>query len=287
MDKLILTGGTGYIGSQFIKKFHEKFEIYPVARTSSNLASISPYIPDDQIIRSDVIEKITQISANYFLHLAAVNDDETSLNGIANMVESNVKFPALCLEAFQRGGGRHIVNCGSYWQYKDNKPNNPNTFYASTKQAFEDIINFYSSQKSMKAITVALFDTYGPDDPRKKILKLIKDSSVSGQELQLTSGEQLINYTHVADVVSGLGKALDLVSSGADIKHSRYFLKSPKSLKLKELVSLYLKVNNLSANLKWGERPSSSRDFFCEIDILEVLPGWEPQVDLEEGLKNL
>ena len=81
--------------------------------------------------------------------------------------------------------------------------------------------------------------------------------------------------------------ALESISKLTMGSHEKYFLKSNEEMKLKDVVELYLKVNNMQVKLKWGEKPHSSRDFFQSLNILDVLAGWEPQVLLADGLKNL
>lgn len=248
MDTLILSGATGYIGSQFVKTYQHKYKIYPIFRNSDL--------------------DLKKIGAQKMIHFATESKNESEMH------KSNVKLPSEWLEAFIASGGKHFVNAGTYWQYKDNKPNNPVNEYARTKQAFQDILE----SKNISSVTLTLFDTYGPHDPRKKILSLLRDS----KQLEMTSGKQIVNFTHVDDVVRGFDHALNLENG-----KTKYFLKSNEEKTLKELAELYIKLNDLKVSINWGAVSHSERDFFQSLDVLKLLPGWSPQIRLAQGLKGI
>ena len=263
-QKIILTGATGFLGSRCLHLLEKDFEILPFGRNTK-------------------ISEIGSFKADYLIHTAAKSGHKSDQQTIPEYIESNITFPSLVLEAFVRSGGKKVLNIGSYWQHKDNKLKSPNSFYASTKEAFEDIIDHYVVNENLEAISLHLFDTYGPQDRRKKILNLVHEAALSHRPLDLSGGEQLLALTHVDDVVAAMKASLNSFSA----THQKFFVRTQEILTLKEVVELYLKVNDLKATLNWGVHPYSPRDFFQKLDVLPDLPRWKAEVKLETGLKNL
>ncbi len=262
--RILITGGSGFIGSNFIKSTTSLFDFYKVGREIPTLDSIRTFNPD------------------ILIHLSA----NTSFNNeteIRNLIQSNIEFPSIITELFIQSGGKKILNIGSYWEHVNNLAYSPNSFYASTKKAFQDILQYYVDCKNIEVITLKLFDTYGPNDKRKKILRLVYEASQSTKKIDLSGGEQLYNLVHISDVIKGFKIALEQM----DVGHQIYFLKSTQQLKLKKVIEIYKKINELDVDLIWGKYPYSKRDFFSDINVYPLLPNWKEEINLENGLKNL
>lgn len=276
--KILITGASGFIGSNFVNRYKDEFDFCCLVRSANN------DLPGLKVSVQDIKNGILQdFKPDYLIHLAAKAAFTHSINDIEEFVHSNITFPSLVLESFVKAAGKKILNIGSYWQHVDNNIFKPNSFYAATKQSFENIIDHYVYNQQCEAVTVKLFDTYGPKDPRPKVLQLVYNAAKNESPLNLTSGSQLIYLTHVDDVVSGLRSALHEIGPG----HDKFFLRPEKPKTLKSIIELFLQVNSLKADLNWGAIPHSGRDFFSELNVLQDLPNWKTKVSLEIGLKDL
>lgn len=266
--KIIITGTTGFIGSRFIQKYQDEYEFFEVSR---------------ERFRHLQAKDIVGFQADIFLNFASKAGFAYESSEIEEYIFSNITFPTTLAEWFARAGGKRIINIGSYWQHQENSIYRPNSFYAATKQAFEDLLDYYVEKYSLSVISLHLFDTYGPNDPRKKILRIIYEASVLGKKLDLSSGKQYLYLTHISDVIDGVNHALELKLEG----HQKFFLRNPEAHTLREIAQTFLQVNNLEADLKWGIHPHSSRDFFTLLNVLPDLPGWKSKISMAEGLRNL
>ena len=85
------------------------------------------------------------------------------------------------------------------------------TIYAATKQAFETFIDYYCDVARMQAITLKIFDSYGPEDPRRKLVKVLAEAALNGQTLEMSGGDQRIDLVHIDDIVDAFLKAAALV----------------------------------------------------------------------------
>lgn len=258
--KVLITGGTGFLGSTFIRKYSGHYEFLNISRDPADLDKIKDFKPE------------------FLIHLAA-----NATTNVSDVIRTNIEFATIVLDKFVDAGGKKVLNIGSYWEHMNNLPYSPNTLYASTKKAFEDIIQFYVDVKNIEAMTLKLFDNYGKNDPRKKILRLVFDAHKNSAPLDLSGGEQLLNLLHAEDIADAFHAALSKIKKG----HEFYLVKAEQTLTLKEIVNAFCEVNNLSPVLNWGKRPYGPNEFFKDVTVHPVLPDWKPKISMREGLKGI
>ena len=92
------------------------------------------------------------------------------------------------------------------WQHFGTPDYRPVNLYAATKQAFEDVLAYYADAQGIAAVTLELYDTYGPGDPRRKLIRILFEAARSGEPIQLSPGEQVIELLHVDDAVPRIVK---------------------------------------------------------------------------------
>src|SRR5690606_40584249 len=90
---------------------------------------------------------------------------------------------------------KYLINTSSYSQHVNQEHYNPNSLYAATKQAYEDILRFYSTK--LNIINLVLFDNFGPNDPRPKIMNLLYKSLVEKSTLLIDRKSTRLNSSHV------------------------------------------------------------------------------------------
>ena len=100
------------------------------------------------------------------------------------------------------------------------------SLYAATKQAFTDLLVFYAEVEGLAVHTLELMDTYGPGDPRAKLIPFLLRAGAEGTTVEMTDGTQLIDLVHVDDAVArpardrgGTGRA-DLRRAGRRRDHA-------------------------------------------------------------------
>lgn len=75
-------------------------------------------------------------------------------------------------------------------------------------------MQYYIEASGLRVITLKLFDTYGPDDPRPKLMNLIQRMAMDNQPLAMSPGEQQIDLVHVEDVVRAFMVASERLLAG-------------------------------------------------------------------------
>ncbi|WP_261928230.1 hypothetical protein, partial [Vibrio aestuarianus] len=105
--------------------------------------------------------------------------------------------------------------------------------------------------------------------------------------LKMSGCEQIVNFIHVVDVISGIEKAIDIAFlSKNKVLHS-YSLVSNKSYQLKEIVIKAAEIygKDIESLIEFGFYPYRNRERF-EFSVIDVLPGWEAQISILDWLKN-
>ena len=200
-------------------------------------------------------------------------------------MQSNVLFGTQLLEAMQLCGVDKIVNTSTSWQTAGGAEYNPFSLYTATKQAFEDILHFYTNTYEIKAISLRLPDSYGADDTRAKILNLVRKAAQSGEQLKMSGGEQEMDFLCTDDIVDGFIKASELLEEEGQ-RFSVYSLSSRKPMPLRKIVEIYEAVNSVSTNIEWGALPYRDNEIMRITIPDNVLPKWESKVALEQGLRK-
>jgi nucleoside-diphosphate-sugar epimerase len=287
----LLTGATGFVGSHLLRHLVDsKWDVHILRRPSSR--AISAEISNIPVYEhggstSDLIDVFQQIRPDVVFHLAALVRSDNSADDVEPLVRSNVLLTAQLAEAAANAGTRGFVNTGSFWQHFGNSTYDPVNLYAATKQAAEDILRAFTCAGGLHAITLVLFDTYGPLDPRRKLFTFLRESAASGDTLDMSPGDQFVELVHVDDVASAFLLAADRVSKGLSQQYERFKVDSGLPRRLKDVVGLYARLSPRPPHINWGGRPYREREIMQPWSAGTRLPGWAPRIDLESGISQL
>lgn len=290
--KYILTGATGYIGSNLARKLVEEGnDVNVIIREKSSLeliedikSRINIFVYNSKI--ESLISLFKKVEADVVIHLASLFISEHKSLEVNKLIESNIKFSTEILEAMKESSTKCIINTGTSWQHFENDSYNPVCLYAATKEAFESIIEYYAQSHNIKCITLELFDSYGPNDNRPKLLNLLERFSKEESVLSLSPGEQILDLVHISDIVEGYLVAINRIANKNDNKKEKYVLSSGNRVKLKDLIELYELVTGRHVSVIWGAREYRKREVMIPWEYGVILPHWKAKITLKEGLET-
>jgi len=289
-QRALVTGATGFIGSHLVRRLvGDGWHVECVVRPGSDLSAL----PTEAVCRlhdgstRTLTDIVTEASPHVVFHLASLFISEHTAEQVVPLVASNVLFGAQLLEAMSSAGVSALVNTGTSWQHFDDAEYEPVNLYAATKQAFEDIADYYVSARGLSMLTLELSDTYGPRDPRPKLFKLLADTAALGTTLQMSAGAQLIDLVYIDDVIDAFLRAADLVRCDTQGQASSYSVSATERISLRDLVELYAQVAGVNVRVNWGGRPYREREVMVPATCVPVLPGWQPRVVLHEGIARI
>lgn len=295
MKRCIVTGATGFVGYHLTEHFLKSgYQVHVIVRQNSPVRRLQllqalqqpPVIHIHDGTTASMLNIMKKASPDTIFHLASMVLVENQLEDIEPLITSNILFGTQVIESAVRTGVRYFINTGTFWQNYNNEPYNPACLYAATKQAFEDILLFYVEAYSLKAVTLKLFDTYGPYDHRNKLFNLLIKACISGQILAMSPGEQLLDMVFIDDVVAAYIRADYLLENEpADIAGACYAVSSGAPISLKNVVSIYERIVDRKVPIQWGGRPYRTREVMIPCQG-KILPGWSPIVNIEEGIRR-
>jgi nucleoside-diphosphate-sugar epimerase len=181
---------------------------------------------------------------------------------------------------------RYLINTSTSWQHFDNEEYSPVNLYSSLKQAFEDILEYYVSSYKLKVISLVLFDTFGPNDNRSKLIPLFVRNIKTENIIEMSKGEQLIDLVYIDDVVDAYLCCARNIERQKE-SYMRYGISSLNPLPLFEIVGLFESVFNCQLNILWGSRAYRKREVMIPWNKYKQIPGWKPKFNLEAGLQQI
>lgn len=288
----LITGATGFIGAHLAKRLiKDGWKVHAIIRKESTLPSflaneeLSLYIHDGTT--EGLVQLLAEVKPNVVFHLASLFLSQHEIKDIELLIQSNLLFGNQLLEAMRVNGVGNFINTGTSWQHYKNEEYNPVCLYAATKQAFETLLEYYVQACDFRAITLKLFDTYGPNDLRPKLFTLLNQAAVNNQTLNMSPGDQLIDLVHVDDVIQAYLIAANRLLKDGIAGHEIYGVSSQSPISLKMLVQLYTNLTGINIKINWGGKPYRNREVMNVWKNYEYLPSWKPKIDLISGFKNL
>ncbi len=134
-----------------------------------------------RITQDDMELYFSENSPDIVLHLATCYRKYHLSTDISQMISANVDLPTQICQLCATYGVRYFINTGSFFEYdfadapitEDSREKAFN-LYASTKQAFNSVLKYYTEQYDFQSLTIRLFSPYGPRDNEKLISVAIR-----------------------------------------------------------------------------------------------------------------
>jgi nucleoside-diphosphate-sugar epimerase len=294
-----LTGATGYLGSHFVSRLkarHPEMKAVALTRKDPGLSKVfTVATPKAQDFSLEELQKLARTHppdlivhfATHFLNAYTAEESEV-------MIDANIRFPVRMLEACRDCKGLSFLNFGSFYSHADLSLDEPLSFYAASKRAFESFLQYYVQALSGNAITLKLYDVYGPKDPRKKLIPKFVEILKSGASMDLSPGDQKLSLVHVDDVMAATDIAISRLAQNLASRKSSHEIfqlpaaSDPNALpSLKEIVNEFERAAGKKIGVRFGALPYREREIMRPTLPFESLPDWKPKVSLSEGFRLL
>ena len=298
-QRILVTGGAGFIGSHLSRRLidlgHEVLVVdnfYSSAR--SNIADLMTE-PRFELLRHDITFPL-YVEVDQIYHLACpaspifyqrdpVQTTKTSVHGSINMLglAKRTKARILLASTSEVYGDPQIhPQSESYWGHVN--PIGPRSCYDEGKRCAETLFFDYRRQHDMPIKVARIFNTYGPamrpDDGR--VVSTFIMQALRGEPLTVFGdGSQTRSFCYVDDVVEGL---ILLMNTPHEVT-GPINLGNPDELTLLELATKV--VDLVGGTGRIDHRPLPEDDPMRrrpDITLGEVVLGWKPTVDLDQGL---
>lgn len=280
---ILLTGATGFLGSNLLKKIMEAGIYRPLMlkRVSSNLSRIASVadgvemhdidtVDVDKLFRDNRIEIVVHCATNY---------GRQSSNSL-EVVEANLLLPLRLLETARQHATKCFINTDTVLDKRLND-------YSLSKKQFRQWLEVYAS--SMTCINVEIEHFYGPsDDASKFVTYIIQNLIKEVDHIPLTEGDQKRCFIYIDDVVNAF-ECLIGESKWFMAGFFNYQVGTTETLRIRDFVEkVKVLAGNTVTRLDFGSLPyreNEKMNVNLDLSGLQKL-GWSPQVRLDEGLKR-
>src|SRR3989339_1044719 len=306
MEKILVTGGAGFIGSHLCKSLLD--DGYQVVCLDSlitgNKKNIEGLLTNSnfEFLELDVTKPNDQIkntSVNYIFHLASPASpidyqnlpEETLLvnsQGTLNMLnlskETNAKILIASTSEIYGDPLEHPQK-ETYWGNANSF--GPRSCYDESKRFAEAATYVFLQKHGIDVRIVRIFNTYGPnmqkDDGR--VVSNFINWAISGEDIKIDGdGSQTRSFCYVTDLVDGIKKAMFTEETKGQI----FNLGNPEEYKIKELAEKIIELLNSKSKVTFSGsfRPDDPMQRCPDITKAQTVLNWEPKVKLEEGLQK-
>lgn len=294
--RAVVTGGAGFIGSHIVHALVDQgAEVCVIDNLSSGFVSNLHHKPVRFVrgdIRDPAVLAVALADQNVVFHLAASVGNKRSIDDPVADAETNVLGTIRLLEAARQRGIEKIVvssSAGVFGELKripinEDHSVEPDTPYGCTKLCEEKLALAYSKLYGIEAICLRYFNVFGPNqrfDAYGNVIPIFVFQMLRGEPITVYGdGEQTRDFIHVRDVVqANLRAASTRGISGA------FNIGSGSRITINHLVELIQQASGIKLVVRHGPaRPGDVRDSLADISAARRVFGFEPNVDIEEGL---
>jgi nucleoside-diphosphate-sugar epimerase len=284
---VLITGATGFVGTHLARRILANgTAVGCIVRDTSDTAKLPA---GAAVLRHDgsteqLHDIVGRFAPDCIVHLASYFVAEHRPQDVAPLIASNLLFAAQLADATAAAGVGQFINTGTAWQHYEGAAYDPVCLYAATKQAFDDILRYYRERFGLRVVTLELSDTYGPGDPRKKLVPLLLECIRDRQRLAMSPGEQCISLVFISDVVAAFVQAIEIVGGLRRGEERRFGVAATEEPSLRELVAIVEREAGVKLDIGWSERPYRRREVMRPWRG-PALPGWCPKIDLASGIR--
>ena len=268
MQNILITGSSGFIGSNILLNILNKHNIYITSRSK-----ISNKLKELKVIHYknhlDLNKKLKKIKIDIIIHCGTHYVKNHNVSDINKLTLANIEFGVILLENLKSMGVKKFINFSTVWQNYNGKQDIAYNLYSAFKLSYSKILDYYIGKFSfIRFYNLFISDTYGENDNRSKIINLIKQNIRNKKKIRIVSKKLSINLLNVKDIVAAVRIIVD-----KNVKPGKYNVTNNKNIKIYNLVKKIKKVKKIKNLIKF-ENNSYKKD---RIFYYKKLPGWQPR----------
>jgi dTDP-glucose 4,6-dehydratase len=304
--KLLVTGGAGFIGSNFARYWAQRHEddvlvVLDALTYAGDRRSITDLEADGRVVfvHGDIGDQplvqdvLRRESIETIVNFAAESHNSLAILDPARFFRTNVLgTQALCDAARLEQTPRvhHISTCEVYGDlaldsdesFDEDSPYRPRTPYNASKAGADHVVRSYIETFELPATITNCCNNYGPFQFPEKVIPLFATRALEGQSLPLyASTQNRREWLHVDDHCS----AIELVLADGEIGET-YHVGSGEEASIKQIADGILAAAGKPASLKTivPDRPGHDRRYLLDSSKIRRELGWAPSVGFAEGL---
>lgn len=306
MKKMLVTGGAGFIGSEFVRQgVRRGYEVVVVDKLTyaGDLKRVKEVEKEIAFYREDIVsrESIEHIFAKEkpqaVIHWAAESHVDRSISDASPFIETNIRGTHVLLEVSTNYGIEKFINISTDEVYGDFKsavpekdrfyeisPLNPSSPYSVTKASADMLGRAYFRTYGVPVITVRPSNAYGPFQYPEKLIPVILKKVIDNKPAPLyAKGENIREWLYVEDCAAGVYAVLEKGRIG-EIYNLGSGQESRNIDVAKKILSILGKSEDLIEFVR--DRPGHDFRYSLNSDKIKNDTGFEACTKFEQGLEK-
>lgn len=302
--KLLITGGAGFIGSNFIHHALKKYPEYQVISLDAltyagNLENLAAWKDDARyrfmkgsVTDAAAVEPLVA-ECDIVVHFAAESHVDRSIMDPGAFIETNVRGTYVLLETARKHGKRfHHVSTDEVFgalgpddaPFDEETPYDPRSPYSASKASSDHLARAYYHTYGLPITISNCSNNYGPYHFPEKLIPLAITNLIEGKKVPVYGdGLQVRDWLHVEDhckaidVIIHKGKIGETYCVGGNGERENIWI-------VQQLLAALGKDESAIEYVK--DRAGHDRRYAINYSKIERELGWQPEVSLEEGLRE-
>lgn len=308
--RLLVTGGAGFIGSNFIRYWAREhpddlivnFDLLTYAGDRSSLADVEDahasryaFVRGDIADLADVRSALDEHRPEVIVNFAAESHNSRALLDPVAFARTNVLGTQVLLESARQAGVErfhHISTCEVYGDlpldsresFREDSPYRPRTPYNASKAAADLIVRAFHDTHGLPTTISNCCNNYGPFQYPEKVIPLFTTNALDDRPLPLyRHSENRREWLHVDDHC----RAIELVLLKGRPGET-YHVGSGEERSVAQIADAVLAATNKPASLKTTveDRPGHDRRYLLDHSKIARELGWRPEIGFERGLER-
>ncbi len=301
MSTLFVTGGAGFIGSEFIRQavVHYRIINYDKLTYAGNLDNLAPIAahPNYSLVAGDVCDADAVAAAlpeecDGIVHFAAESHVDRSILSAEEFVRTNVLGTQVMLDVARHRKAKRFLHISTDEVGGDMPPNgwfheddrlHPNSPYAASKTAAEHFVRAAAHTFGLNTLITRTSNNYGPYQFPEKLLPLAISNALEDRPIPVYGdGLQVRDWVHVTDNCRALLAVLERGRAG-----ETYHIGGGHPMTNIDVLKLLLKILGKPEALLTSVTDRLGHDRRYAVDFAKTTRelGWHPEIPFDEGLR--
>jgi len=289
---ILITGGTGFIGSKVVEKLKETVSAnFIILSRSKKIREI----PSLEYIECDLLDErsLAKISAKiqkikYVLYMAAMIPSISTEDDLEENVKQNLiatlnllKYLPSDVKGFVYSSSVDVYGEPIYKPINEKHPTNPLTYYGASKLATEKFLSIFLKSRKIPLTILRYSQVYGPGEPKIKAIPVFIDKIIKGESpIIFGDGSETRDYVYIDDVVNATVLALSKNLNGI------FNISSGKSYNIKEVLDIIIRLSGKKVKPIHKNRIKKSFNSIFDLALAKEELGYIVSTTIEKGLKK-
>lgn len=305
MDRVLITGGCGFIGSNYIHYLMQQesdihiinLDALTYAGNLSNIESLTNH-PRYEFVKADITDReavrsVMQQSVTDVIHFAAESHVDRSIHDSGPFVRTNVLGTQILLDAAREQQVKRFIHVstdevygslGSTGYFTEETPLAPNSPYSASKAGSDLLVRSYHETFKLPTIITRCSNNYGPYQFPEKLIPLFVSNLMRDESVPVYGdGQNVRDWIHVSDHCRAIhrvwrdGRVGEVYNIGGQCEKTNLELTHT-------LLQIMDKPKSLIRYVQ--DRPGHDLRYAIDCTKMERELGWKPQISFEQGLRD-